>query len=419
MITRRIFVKNGALAVVGMGAIPPFLCRTAMAADPAQGKKKVLVTVFLRGAADGLNIVVPFGEKAYYNHRPSIAIPAPVKDKPSALDLDGFFGFHPLLQPLLPIYQKGNLALVHASGSPHNSRSHFEAQDFMESGVAGNKAISDGWLNRYLLNNPDPNGTSFRGISMTNTLPRTLSGRAPALALRDVNDTQTATAFQATYGQMYSQETNSVISGAAKEMFDAVDALKSLKLEAPPAVPGANQQQAGALTPLRQVAQLIKANVGVEVAFVDFVNWDTHNGQGGVEGGTLAAPLRTFAQSLAVFYRDLGDRAEDVVVLTMSEFGRTVKENGSGGTDHGHGNVMFVMGGPVQGGKVYGQWPGLEEPQLNEARDLAVTTDFRDVFAELLVSHMGCQKPEAVFPDYPLDPKRFRSVLRKPAEATA
>jgi len=417
MITRRILVKNGALAAVGMGAIPPFLSRAALAASPATGKKKVLVTVFLRGAADGLNMVVPFGEKAYYKHRPSIAIPAPAKDKPSALDLDGFFGFHPILQPLLPIYKQGHLAMVHASGSPHDSRSHFEAQDFMESGVPGNKTISDGWLNRYLLNHPDPKSTSFRGISMTSTLPRTLSGKAAALALRDVTDTRTATEFQSTYGQMYSQETNTVISGAAKEMFGAVEALKSLKLERPPVPQGVNPQQLMAAAPLRQIAQLIKANVGVEVAFVDFVNWDTHNGQGGVEGGTMTQPLRLFAGALATFYRDLGDRAEDVVVLTMSEFGRTVKENGSAGTDHGHGNVMFVMGGPVQGGKIYGKWPGLEEAQLNESRDLAVTTDFRDVFAELLVGHLGCQKPEAVFPGYPLDSSRFRNVLRKPSAA--
>jgi uncharacterized protein (DUF1501 family) len=418
MINRRIFVKDGALAVVGMGAVPPFLCRTALAAEPAQGRKKVLVTIFLRGAADGLNMVVPFGDKAYYGHRPSIAIPAPAKDKPSAVDLDGFFGLHPIMQPLLPIYQKGHLAMVHASGSPHDSRSHFEAQDFMESGVPGNKAVRDGWLNRYLLNNPDPKATSFRGISITNTLPRTLSGKAAALALRDVNDTESASAFQASYGSMYSQETNTVISGAAKEMFSAVEALKSLKLEPPTAGPGMNQFQANAVGPLRQIAQLIKANVGVEVAFVDIGGWDTHNNQGGAEGGgALQQPLRLFTQALASFYRDLGDRAEDVVVLTMSEFGRTVKENGSVGTDHGHANVMFVMGGAVRGGKVYGEWPGLEESQLYEKRDLAVTTDFRDVFAEMLVGHLGCQKPEAVFPGYALDSKRFRNVLRKPAAA--
>ncbi|MBI3694752.1 MAG: DUF1501 domain-containing protein [Acidobacteria bacterium] len=414
MLTRRIILKNGALAVVGMGTVPRFLCRAALAAGPAEGKKKVLVTIFQRGGADGLNIVLPFGDKEYYASRPSIGIPAPVKGKPSALDLDGFFAFHPILQPLLPIYKKGQLAMVHAAGSPHSTRSHFEAQDFMESGAPGNKGVTDGWLNRYLLSNPDPKATPFRAISISSTLPRALSGKAGALALRDLADTDSASGFQSTYERMYNEETNSLISGTAREMFSAIQTLKSLNLDQYKPPKGVTYARQGEFAPaLQQVAKLIKANVGVEVVFLDIGGWDTHNNQGGVEGyGSLGQPLRQFGQGLSAFYQDLGDRMEDVVVLTMSEFGRTVKENGSAGTDHGHANVMFVAGGSVQGGKVYGQWPGLAKEQLYEGRDLAVTTDFRDVFAELLTGHLGCQKPEAVFPGYSIDSKRFRNLLR-------
>ena len=414
---RRIFVKNGGLAVVGMGTVPAFLCRAALAASPAEGRKKVLVTIFQRGGADGLNIVVPFGDKDYYANRPAIAIPAPVKDKPSARDLDGFFGVHPLLEPLLPIYKKGNLAVIHAAGSPHTTRSHFEAQDFMESGAPGNKGVTDGWLNRYLLNNPDPKATSFRGVSIGPNLPRALAGRAPALALGDLADADPASGYQNTYQKLYNEETNSLISGAAKEMFSAIQTIKSLGLEKQqPSMDMTYGRLQGFGASLRQLAQLIKADVGVEVAFLDSGGWDTHNNQGGAEGfGALTQPLRQFALGLAAFYKDLGDRAEDVVILTMSEFGRTVKENGSAGTDHGHANAMFVMGGPVKGGKVYGQWPGLAREQLYEGRDLALTTDFRDVFAELLVGHLGCQKPDAVFPGFAMDSKRFKGLLSSPA----
>ncbi|HUQ94046.1 MAG TPA: DUF1501 domain-containing protein [Bryobacteraceae bacterium] len=421
MLTRRILMKNGALTVVGMGAVPHFLHRTALAAGTAQGKKKVLVAIFLRGGADGLNIVVPYGDKDYAPSRPSIGIPAPVKDKPSALDLDGFFGLHPLLQPLLPIYKKGHLGVVHATGSPDASRSHFEAQDFMESAAPGNKSVTDGWLNRYLSSNPDPKATPFRAISINSTLPRALTGRATALAINDLADVERASAFEAAFGSLYHQESDTMISGTARDMFGAIRALKALNLEkGAPGGPGGYARFGEFGTALRQIAQLIKANVGLEIAYLDIPAWDTHNNQGGLEGGgSLSQPLRQLGGNLASFYRDLGDRMEDVVVLTMSEFGRTVRENGSSGTDHGHGNAMFVIGGAVQGGKVHGQWPGLAREQLYEGRDLAVTTDFRDVFAELLAGHMGCSNADKVFPGYALDPKRFRGLLRTPAVLSA
>ena len=403
MLTRRVFVKNGALAAVGVGCLPEFLCRVAMAAEPT-ARKKVLVTVFLRGAADGLNIVVPFGDKDYAAHRPSIGIPAPAKDKPSGLDLDGFFAFHPTLQPVLPLYKEGRLAVIHAAGSRNTTRSHFEAQDIMEGGASG--VASDGWLNRYLVSTPDPKATAFRAMALSPTLPRALTGRARVLAMRDLSDAGTADSFQSTYGNLYDKETNSLISGAAKDMFSAVETLKSMNLDT---TTGGVWQQ---------LATLIKSDVGLEVACVDIPGWDTHKDQGGIEpGGALRGPLNTLATGLSNFYRALGNRAEDVVLLTMSEFGRTVKENGSGGTDHGHGNFMFAMGGPVQGGKVYGKWPGLAKEQLYEERDLGITTDFRDVFASILQGHLGCQKLEPVFPRYTIDPKNLPSLIRTPAVA--
>jgi len=416
MFTRRIFLKDGGLAVLGMGTVPSFLFRTAMAASPT-GSKKVLVAIFKRGGADGLNIVVPFGEKNYYTHRPSIAIAAPSeKDQVSALDLDGFFGLHPALRPLLPIYKEGHLAIFPAAGSPDPSRSHFDAQDYMESGAPGNKLVGDGWLNRYLDANRDPEETAFRGLAVGELLPRSLKGTAPALALKSVEEfgldlSKSNTQSRSIYESLYSDETNTLLSGTAQEMFKAIDLLKKENpAQYKPADGvnyGPNNQRYSFGASLRQVAQLIKADVGLEVACVDIGGWDHHSN----ETFQLQQLLRVFGQGLAAFYQDLGDRMEDVVVLTMSEFGRTTRENGNAGTDHGHANVMFAMGGPVKGGKIYGKWPGLAPDQLNEDRDLALTTDFRDLFGEMLVGHLGCQHPEGIFPDFTIDPKRFKGII--------
>ena len=410
MVSRRIFVKEGGLAVLGLSMVPGFVLRTAMAASPRLGGKKLIV-IFQRGGVDGLNVVVPFGEKDYYKYRPTIAVPAPSKDSVSALDLDGFFGLHPSLRPLLPFYKEGNMAIVHASGSPHETRSHFAAQDYMESAAPGGKLVNDGWLNRYIANNPDPAASTFRGVALGPVLPRTLAGPAPALALGSL-DSETADAARSMYESLYDEESNSLLSGASNEMFDAMKQLK----EANPAQyePAAGVQYANNqpfARSLRQVAQIIKADLGLEVAFVDVGGWDTHQNQGSVQDGRLPQGLAQFGAAIAAFYRDLGDRMEDVVIMTMSEFGRTARENGNAGTDHGKANVMFVLGGSVKGGKVYADWPGLAREQLNEDRDLAMTTDFRDVFAEVLVQHLECKNPDVVFPDYSVDPRRFKGLL--------
>jgi uncharacterized protein (DUF1501 family) len=410
MIGRRVFIRESGLAAVGLSMVPGFLSRTVLAAQPG-GRQKTLVVVFLRGGADGLNIVVPFGEKAYYQHRPTIAIPAPGKDPAAALELDGFFGLHPALRPLAPLYKAGELAIVHAVGSPDTgNRSHFEAQDIMESAAPGNKGISTGWLNRYLQSAPDPKATPLRAAAIGAGLPKALRGPAPALNIGKLDEFD-LTGGASMYESLYNRDSNALVTGAAREMFDAMDLLKKVdpaKYQPAEGVNyGPNNDSFGQA--LRQVAQLIKANVGLQVAFVDIrADWDTHQNQ----PTRLAPLLQNLGRGLAAFHRDLGDRMQDVLVLTMSEFGRTARENGNAGTDHGHANVMFALGGEVAGGKVYGKWPGLEPEQLNEDRDLALTTDFRDVFAEVLVRHLACTKAEAVFPRYGLDASRFAGIVR-------
>ncbi len=411
-ITRRVFLRNSALAVVGTAAVPSFLTRAAFGAVENGGRTKRLVVIFQRGAADGLNIVVPHAESQYYAMRPSINIP-----RKSVIDLDGFFGLHPSLASFQPLWQQKHLAIVHAAGSPDSTRSHFDAQDFMETGTPGVKITEDGWLNRSLHHlPPTPQNSPFRAIALGPSLPRILSGAEPAVAMNNINDfsvggrspkpSPAATAFEA----MYDHSSDSVLHGTGEETFDAVKMLKA-------ADPGKYTPSVGANYPkgcfgdsLRQLAQLIKANLGVQVAFADIGGWDHHVNEGSTEG-QLANVLGDFSQSLAAFWTDLGDLGEDTVVATMSEFGRTAHENGNRGTDHGHANVMFVLGGPVKGGKVYGHWPGLDQSQLYEGRDLALTTDFRQVIGEAVVRHMGNKDLAGVFPGFDSQPGRFLRYL--------
>jgi uncharacterized protein (DUF1501 family) len=410
-ITRRVFLKNGALAVVATTAIPAFLSRAAFAAEGAMAGKKRLVVIFQRGAADGLNIVVPHGERAYYSMRPTIAI-----RQNEAVDLDGFFGLHPAMSPLKPLWDAKHLAIVHAAGSPDTTRSHFDAQDYMESGTPGVKSTEDGWLNRCLHTNETEKDSPFRAIALGTSLPRILSGSVPAVAIDNVNNFSVggrgpvASPVSNTFESMYAQSVDAVLHGTGAETFDAVKMLRSADPAKYVPAPSASYPRGRFGDSLRQVAQLLKANLGVEVAFTDIGGWDHHVNEGSSQG-QLANLLREFSQSLAAFWTDLDDLAEDTVVVTMSEFGRTARENGNRGTDHGHANVMFVMGGPVRGGKVYGRWPGLNEGQLYEGRDLAVTTDFREVLSETLYKHNGVKDLASVFPNFEADRKRFLNCL--------
>ncbi len=407
-ITRRVFLRNGALAVVGTAAIPAFLTRAAYGVADSVARNKRLVVIFQRGAADGLNIVVPHGEPAYYAMRPSINIP-----RSAVIDLDGFFGLHPSLSAFQPLWNQRHLAIVHAAGSPDPSRSHFDAQDFMESGTPGVKATEDGWLNRALNALPAPaNKSAFRAIAMGPSLPRILSGSEPAVAMNNINDfgvggrNPSATPIANTFEAMYEQSVDTVLHGTGQETFDAVKMLKSADPAKYKSAAGADYPRGRFGDSLKQLAQLVKADLGVQVAFADIGGWDHHVNEGSTQG-QIANVLREFSQSLAAFWIDLGDLAEDTIVVTMSEFGRTVRENGNRGTDHGHANVMFVLGGPVKGGKVYGRWPGLDQSQLYEGRDLALTTDFRQVLAEAVSRHMGNTDLARVFPDFDGSPSRF------------
>jgi uncharacterized protein (DUF1501 family) len=412
MLSRRVFLRNGGLALVSLGFAPSFLTRTVAAAGTM--RRKLLIAIFQRGAMDGLNVVVPFGEKSYYQARPSIAIARPGSGSDAAVDLDGFFAFHPRLASLKPLYDARRLAIVHACGSPDSTRSHFDAQDYFETATPGVKSTEDGWLNRYLQarGSQANQETAFRAVAVGPQLPRALKGRAPALAMNrlaqfDVRGNgPMGTSFEA----QYKAAADVVLNGAGREAFEAIRTLKAADPERYRPERGAEYPPSAYGQALRQIAQLAKADVGLEVAFAESNGWDHHVNEGGATG-QLALRLDDFARGLAALVTDLGDRLDDTVILTMSEFGRAVAENGNRGTDHGHGNAMLVLGGAVNGGRIYGTWPGLARDQRFEGRDLAITTDFRDVFGEIVVRHLGISDPRPIFPGYDIRPARFAGFL--------
>jgi uncharacterized protein (DUF1501 family) len=417
---RRYFIKSGGIALASFGLMtstPTFLGRAlADTIDKVTGgRRKTLIAIFQRGAVDGLNVVVPYGEHSYYDLRPNIAIPKPDGGAESAINLDGYFGLHPSLQSFKPLWDSKRLAIVHASGSPDSTRSHFDAQDYMESATPGVKSTQDGWLNRYLQSKADPQKSLFRAVSMTQNMPRAMQGKAPALAISNLADFsiragQSSAAVQGGFEAIYDQTVNDTLHGTGKETFEAINYLKQVNPSQYKAENGANYPRTPFGNSLLQIAQLLKAGVGLEVAFTDIGGWDTHVNEGNQQG-QLSNLLRQFSSAIAALHTDLGSRMDDVVILTMSEFGRTARENGNRGTDHGHANAMFVVGNSVRGGKVYGDWPGLKSDQLYEGRDLALTTDFRDVFAEIATKHLGTTNLKTVFPGYTGTSARFRGVL--------
>ena len=397
--------------------------RTAFAATAAPGGQflpgnKRLVVVFLRGAVDGLSVVVPYSEGAYYRQRSSIALARPGQDG-GVLDLDGHFGLNPNLAPLMPLWQSGKLAFVHASGSPDPTRSHFDAQDYMESGTPGRKGTPDGWLNRLLGAEPPAavqagaHAGVTRGISVGATLPRIWAGPNPVANIANgaratkptlLDRPQVSKAFDSLYSgddamskayresQQSRAEVNEAMSPAAHEQRVADNG-------AP--LPNGFPDDAGRL------AQLMRRDPNVQLAFLALGGWDTHVNQGGARG-QLANRLQPLGQGLAELATRLGPTFDDTTILVISEFGRTARQNGTGGTDHGHGNVMWALGGNIAGGKVYGRWPGIDPSALNEGRDLAVTTDFRQVLAGVCMRNLGLpdSKLASVFPGFdaaPLD----------------
>jgi len=393
--SRRKFLKSAGLGFLALGVPPSFVVRAARA--QSEGGENVCVIIFQRGGIDGLNAVVPFKDPSYYALRPTIALAEPGAGEDRVIDLDGYFGLHPALAPLKSLYDRGRLAIIHAVGSPDNTRSHFDAQDSMELGTPGIKKTPDGWLNRYLCEKSTANAP-FRGVAMSARTPRILAGAAPTLSLSSIEgfrlrNQSTATALRRLYGQL----ADPLLRRGGESLFAAAARLQGVAAKIPP---GAASYPPGRLgNSLKQIARLIKGHVGLEIAFAEMDGWDTHVGEGGAVG-VMANRLREFGQSLAAFEQDLGDRLEDVVIVTLSEFGRTAGENGNRGTDHGHGTVMFVAGGRVRGGKVYGRWPGLAPEVLYEGRDLDLTTDYRTVCSEILSRHLAQRDLSKIFPAF-------------------
>jgi uncharacterized protein (DUF1501 family) len=412
---RRTLLKSTGMALVAGALLPNVFVHMAQGAT--MPGRRVLVAIFQRGAVDGLNVVVPYAENVYYAARPSIAVPRPGSAENAALDLDGFFGLHPSMAPILPYFRDGSAAFVHAAGSPDATRSHFDAQDFMESGTPGIKATRDGFLSRALVSQPRraKPPSPLRAVALSPVLPRALAGAAGAVSMSNIaqfgiHAGASSGAASDSFESMYAEAVAGTLRATAKESFEAVRILQSADPSKTAPENGADYPKGPLGSSLQQIAQLIKADVGLEVAFTDIGGWDTHAGEGGAQG-QLSNRLRDYAQAIAAFAKDLGSRMADVTLVTMSEFGRTVKENGNRGTDHGHANAMLLLGGGVKGGKVYGRWPGLDESHLYENRDVAVTTDFRDVFAEILTKRMEIANLAAVFPGYDCDGKKRLGLI--------
>ncbi len=417
-VSRRVFVKSGGLALVSLGMDPLFLERAAYLRyrplpTPTDSNHPILVCLFMRGAVDGLNMIVPHGDPLYYRERPTIAVPS--RD---VIDLDGFFGLHPRLAVLKPLWDNKTLAAVHAVGSPEATRSHFDAQDYMESGTPGVKATGDGWVNRYCQHDAEHANTPFRAVAFGPQLPRVLAGTAPSLAIDDLQAfglqlprpaarDRLTRAFEA----LYAGAQTGLLATSGQESFEAIRLLQRANpLQYRPAN-GAAYPSGRLGRSLLQIAQLIKADLGMRVACLDAIGWDTHTNEGASDG-QLAGLLDELAAALMAFTIDMGERMRHIVVLTMSEFGRAVRENGSGGTDHGHATAMLAIGGPVGGGRVLGRWPSLDVTARFEARDLAVTTDFRALFGEILARHLGATDLAAIFPGFDVRAAQFPGVIR-------
>jgi len=404
---RRDFIHSMAL---GASLVLP-VSRNAWAATADTPTRQKLIVVMLRGAVDGMNVVAPVGDPNYARLRPTIGLAAAGQEG-GVLDLDGYFGMHPALAPLLPLWQQKKLAFVHASGSPDITRSHFDAQDYMESATPGRKSTPDGWMNRLVGMLPgEP--TPTRALSIGPLMPRILSGPAPAVNLpngaagtrADVLDRP---AVGSAFDQMYAghERFGRAYQDGRSAHRDVVQASMSQEMQA--ADNGAPLPN-GFPDDAARLAAMMRGNPKIQMAFVALGGWDTHARQGAATG-QLAGRLAPLALGLATLAERLGPLFADTTVVVMSEFGRTARENGNGGTDHGHGNAMWVLGGPVAGGKVYGDWKGVGDAALNEGRDLPVTTDFRAVLAQVAERHLRLPDKQLaqLFPALPPKAAGFR-----------
>jgi len=390
-ISRRVFLRGAGLAAVGVGMAPSsLLVRTALAASGA----KVLVKVFLRGGADGLNFCVPYGDSEYYNLRQGIGLPRPGQAG-GVVNLDGHFGMHPEFAPLEPFFRDGRLAFVHAVGNPQVTRSHFDAQDFQESGTPGDKQTATGWLDRAIAQIPGTEVT--QAVSFSSQLVRSLLGPEPVLVAQtltsfDLRARNWRSEAETLLTSMY-QSDSTEVGTTGLQTFEAINTL--LRAPTPPPSNGATYPTGNTGNALRQAAGLIKTGVGTRCIYVNVTGgFDTHSNQ--LQNNTT--DYRLLGQALAAFATDLGGLLDDVVLMVTTEFGRTAAVNGAAGTDHGTGYAMMLLGGRVRGGRVLGRWPGLARGQLYENRDLAATTDFRDVFQEVARAQFGISA--SLFPGY-------------------
>jgi uncharacterized protein (DUF1501 family) len=414
-LNRRVFLKSSAIGMVSLcaGDPPRFLQRLlagVAGAAPIQDRRKTLVAIFQRGAMDGLMAVPPFGDDGIHTLRPRLAMSLFDPDAEARLlDLGSGFGMHPALAPLETLYSDGALAVVHGVGSPNTTRSHFDAQDYMETGTPFRKGTESGWLNRVLVAGAGTAAGSnpFRAVSLTASLPRSLYGSAPALAVADLTrfglDRSLKRALKEPpargFESLYEQTSQELLHGVGHDSFAAMHTIAEMDISQYRPAAGADYPRSPLGRSLTQIAYLIKARVGLEVAFAETGGWDTHVQQGTVRGA-FANRAGDLSQSIAAFWTDLGDRRDDVVLLTMTEFGRTVHENGSGGTDHGRASCLFVLGAAVNGGRVYGSVPPLRRDELEDGRDLPVVVDFRSVFAEVAGTLFGLDDDDAVFPGW-------------------
>jgi len=388
-----------------------WLPRLSFAPVDTAPRGDTLVVVFLRGAADVLNMVVPHSEDAYYQLRPSLGIARPddskTKKEERAVDLDGFFGLHPNMGPLLEAWQSEQLAIIHACGAPDESRSHFKAMELMERGVDDERGPASGWIGRHLATLNTGNSSPLRAVGMGTRPQRSLSGSVPVSALRSITDFHLGGDLRALQQMRAALETVYAGDILGQDTLSIMDTLQKLDVQNYQS-PITNYPDSEFGLALKQTAMLIKAEVGLEVSAIDLGGWDTHFAQGS-STGIMPNLMKDLAEGLAAFHADMADHQHQLTTVTMSEFGRRASENGSLGTDHGHGSMMMVLGGNVNGGKVHGQWPGLAEGQLIGPGDLAVTTDYRDVLSEILTKRLNNPATNEIFPDY--QPKML-SVLK-------
>jgi uncharacterized protein (DUF1501 family) len=405
-LSRRSFLQKSAVTTAAIAAMPAWLPRVAMA-NSYGSNRDVVVSIYLRGGIDGLTACVPHGDNNYYTLRPTLNVPRPDSAAQlRAIDLDGFFGLPPSLSALLPVYQQGDLLFVHATGLVHSTKSHFDAQRFMEVGLPGSVSLVSGWLGRHLANtNASMPGAPLRAASFGYSLPRTLVGGPNSTPIPNPADynisgtSSTRNERRARLTEMYNAD--AALQSVAAQTQATIDLLAQVGAGSYQPAPGVTYGTDSFNVAMRNTAALIKSDVGVEAIHVDFGGWDTHANQG-VLSGTMATNLTRLGNGMATLYADLNHSGHisNTVIVAMSEFGRVARENGSAGTDHGHGNMMILIGGGVVGGRVFSDWPGLGAGQLYQNQDLDITTDYRDVLWEMVRKRLGNTSPGVVFPEY-------------------